>query len=111
MRSMKLKDPRWKLDSEWAVDTDDYNWILYKRRNKKDGSPGLWKSKGFYPSDVLLFESLYRKLTRTEPKNLDLCSHVEYISERVQASAARLSDQLSADVWSGLKRPSRSRSA
>jgi hypothetical protein len=111
MRSMKPKDPRWKLDTEWAVDTDDYNWVLYHRATKKDGTPGLWNAKGFYPSDVQLFESLYRKLTRTEPKNLDLCSHVEYISRRVQASSTRLSEQLSADIWSGLKRPARGRAA
>ena len=104
------KNPRWKLDDEWAVDTDDFNWILYRRGLRKDGKPGKWNAKGYYPSDVLLFESLYRKMTRTEPKNLDLCLHVEYISKRVQASAARLSDQLKADIWSGLKRPARVRS-
>jgi hypothetical protein len=109
MRERIPKDPRWKLDDEWAVDTDDYNWIIYKRGVLIDGTPGQWKAKGYYPSDVMLFESLYLKLSRTEPKNADLCKHVESISRRVQASAARLSEQLKQDIWSGLKRPARSR--
>ena len=107
--SSNVKDPRWKLDNEWAVDTDDFNWVLYRRSLKPDGTYSKWQAKGYYPSDVMLFESLYRKLTRTEPKNPDLCKHVESISERVQAAAARLSDQLKADIWSGIKRPVRAR--
>lgn len=101
------KEPRWKLDDDWGVDTDEFNWILYKRAILKDGSYGRWNARGYYPNEVQLFESLYQRLVRTEPKNNDLCKHVESISERVLATTAHLSEQLKADIWSGLKRPSR----
>jgi hypothetical protein len=100
------KEPRWKLDSQWAVDTDDYNWVLYIRGVRKDGTPGDWTPKSYYPTAAILLEDLYQKLSRTEQTKLALIPHLEYLSKRVQAMAARLYDQLSAEVWSGLHRPS-----
>jgi hypothetical protein len=105
MRKRNPKDPRWKLDSQWGVDTNDYNWILYFRRKKIDGSPGKWKATGYYPTAAMLLENLYQKLSMTEPNNLALLTHLEYLCKRVEGLAERLYTQLNAEVWSGLHRP------
>jgi len=101
----KTKNPSWGLDNQWSVDTDPYNWILYKRGPKKDGSPGNWNPAGNYATVDKLLMSLYHQLTRLEPQDKDLVKHLEACYERVQALAARLSDELNQMAWSHLHRP------
>lgn len=103
--SKKNKAPTWRLDDHWAVDTDPFNWILYKRGTKKDGSPGKWNPTGYYATAEKLLMSLYHQLTRLEPQDKDLVKHLEAISRHVQAAAARLSDELNQMAWSHLRRP------
>jgi hypothetical protein len=100
------KAPVWQFDEFWGADTDSFNFILYRRRTKKDGSPGNWKPAGYYRDPEQMFLGMFRKLARTESPDPDLVRHVEAISERVQATAARLSEELNAMAWSGLHRPS-----
>ena len=103
---MTNKNPRWKLDDTWAVDTDPFNVILYKRRYKKDGAAGGWGPAGYYPSFDQLLESLLRKISRTEDTNLPLIQHVEHCYERVTGLSARLSELIHIQAWKGLQRPS-----
>ena len=95
----KSASPKWILSPDWGVGTDPFNWILYRRRGKR------WNAVGFYASPDLLLKSLYRKLTRTEPPDPDIVSHVEAISRRVQAAADRLSAELNQIPWARLTRP------
>ena len=99
------KNPRWKLDDTWAVDVDAYNFILYSRGKNKDGLPTKWNAKGFYPTAQMLLSDLYEKLSRTEDTGLPLLEHLKCLSERVQATATHLNNQINAEVWSGLHRP------
>jgi hypothetical protein len=82
--------PKWILSADWGIDTDSFNWILYRKRGER------WTANGFYPSVESLLQSLYKQLTRTEPANPDLIKHVEGVSERVAACAAALFTQLEA---------------
>jgi hypothetical protein len=88
----KHKIPKWILFADWAMGSDPYNFILYKKRGER------WTAIGFYPSIELLLKSLYTKLILTEPADPDLLKHVELASERVEACAAELSAQLDAEV-------------
>ena len=100
------KEPLWQFDKFWGADSDPFNFILYRRRAKKDGSPGTWKAAGYYRDPEQMFLGMFRKLARIEPTDSDLASHVEAISERVQTAAARLSEELNRMAWAGLHRPS-----
>ena len=106
--SKNTKKPTWGLDDQWAVDTDPYNWILYKRGKKKDGSPGTWSPTGYYATADKLLMGLYQHLTRLEPQGKDLVKHLEACYERVRVLAARLSDELNQD---GLGRTTKAPSA
>ena len=105
----KFATPSWLLAPEWGVGTDPYNWILYRRSTKKDGSPGNWKAVGYYATADKLLMGFYRKLTRTEDPNSDLVKHVKACSERVQVAAAALSAELEQCTWLGLTPPQRTR--
>ncbi len=84
----KRASPTWLLSKDWGVGTDPYNWILYRKGKKS------WKAAGYYPSAELLLKSFYRKLTRIEPADPDLIRHVDALSRRAQAAAARLFEEL-----------------
>lgn len=101
--SKKNKAPTWRLDDQWAVDTDPFNWILYKRGTKKDGSPGTWNPTGYYATTDKLLMGLYHNLTRLEHQDKDLVKHLEACYERVQAAAAHFSDELNRTAWPSLK--------
>ncbi|MFC1688210.1 hypothetical protein ACFL07_00945 [Pseudomonadota bacterium] len=88
----KHKTPKWILSANWGVSSDQYNFILYRKSGDR------WIAKGFHPSIESLLHSLYRKLTRSEPTDPDLVKHVEAASERVEACAEALFDQLDAEV-------------
>ncbi len=79
---------------------DPFNWILYRRGTKKDGSPGDWKAVGYYATAANLLMGFYHMLTRTEDPNSDLVKHIEACSERVQAAAAALFTEL--EHWAGV---------
>ena len=78
----KRKLPHWILNDDWAVSTDPYNWILYRLSGSR------WRPSGYYRTPELLLESLYRKLTRTEPRQPTIEQHVEHCLRVVQAAAA-----------------------
>ncbi len=99
------KTPTWRLNDQWAVDTDPFNWVLYKRGTKRDGSPGIWIPTGYYATADKLLIDLYHQLTRLEPQDKALIRHVESCYERVQELAARLSDELNRMAWASLSRP------
>jgi hypothetical protein len=88
----KHTTPKWILSDDWGTDTDSFNWILYRKRGER------WIAKSYYPSIESLLQSLYARLTRTDPADPDLVSHVEAVSERVEACAAALFAQLDAEV-------------
>jgi hypothetical protein len=88
----KHKIPKWILSADWAMGSDPLNFILYRKRGER------WTANGFYPSIESLLQSLYARLTRTDPADPDLVSHVEAVSERVEACAAALFAQLDAEV-------------
>lgn len=96
----KCASPKWILDDQWAVGTDPYNWILYRKFGKR------WQAAGYYPSAHLLLERLFQKLTRMEGADPDLVMHVKRCFERVQGMADRLSEQLGSDDWKRSTRPS-----
>jgi hypothetical protein len=95
----KHKIPKWILFADWAMGSDPYNFILYKKRGER------WNAKGFYPSIESLLHSLYQKMTLTEPADPDIVRHVERVSERVAACAAALFAQLDAEAMLREKRP------
>jgi predicted component of type VI protein secretion system len=98
---MSLTKPKWILDDRWAIGIDSYNWaLLYRASNNK-----AWVTKGYYATPEKLFAGLYRKLARMKPQDKDLLRHLERTCEAVEALYQRLSDQLNAEVWSGLTRP------
>ena len=101
----KTKKPTWRLDDQWSVDTDPYNWILYKRGTKKDGGPGTWNPTGYYATADKLLMGLYHHFTRLEPQDKDLVKHLEACYESVQALAARLSEELNRMDWHSLTQP------
>ena len=86
--------PTWLFDCGWGAGSDHYNWILYRRGLRKDGSAGTWKAVGYYPTPEQLLLSFFHKLTRTEPVDTDLADHVEALARRVTAAAARLCEEL-----------------
>jgi hypothetical protein len=86
------KTPTWLLSAEWGMDTDTFNWILFRKRGER------WSAKGYYPSVESLLQSLFRRLTRTESADPDLVRHVEAVSKRVEACAAALFDHLDEEV-------------
>ena len=90
--------PKWILSADWGIDTDSFNWILYRKRGER------WIAKGFYPSVESLLQSLFRRLTRTVPADPDLVRHVEAVSKRVEACAAALFAQLDAELMLREKR-------
>ena len=98
----KANEPTWLLNEEWGASTDSFNWIHLHRSS---GSK-FWTAKGYYRDPAQLFLGLIRKLCRTEPADPDLVRHIEAISERARAAAARLSADLNRMAWSGLHRPS-----
>lgn len=97
--SKKNKEPTWQLTAGYGCATDAYNWVLLKKSGKR------WRSVGYYPTPEKMLMGLYRKICRSDPVNPDLAQHVDAISERVQAAAARLSDELNRMAWSRLHRP------
>jgi len=80
--------PEWDLSENWGVGRDSHNWILYHKSKK------TWTAKGYYPSPETLLKSFFRQLTRTESADPDLVRHIESISRRVEAAAARLYGQI-----------------
>ena len=73
--------PQWKLSNDWAVSTDPYNWILYRRSGNR------WRPLGHYRTPELMLESLHRKLTRTEPRQPTIEQHVKHCLRVAQAAA------------------------
>ena len=84
--------PKWVLSTEWGIGSDPFNFILYRKTGDR------WNAKGYYSSVELLLQSLYQKLTRTDPADTDLARHVEVVSERVEACAAALFAHLDAEL-------------
>lgn len=93
--------PTWFFDDNWGVSTDAYNWILQHRT----AGAKIWKPKGYYANPEMLLKSLALKLARTEPANPDLVKHLETISDRVQAAAARLNAEAEQFIWRDIRRP------
>lgn len=96
----KCASPNWPLDDKWAIGTDPYNWVLYRKIGRR------WQAVGYYARADQLLESLFRKLTRTEPFQPELVLHVRRCFERVQGMADRLAQQLERDGWRSLSRRS-----
>ena len=97
--SKKNKEPTWYLTENYGCYCDVYNWVLQRKSGKG------WKSVGYYPTPEIMLTGLYGKLTRTELADPDLLTHLSTLQERVQAVAARLSDELNRMAWSHLHRP------
>ena len=97
--SKKNKKPTWHLIEGYGCSTDAYNWVLQKKFGKG------WKPAGYYATPEKMLMGLYRKICRTEPADPDLLIHLNTLQERVQAVAARLSEELNRMVWAGLHRP------
>jgi hypothetical protein len=95
----KHKQPRWVLDEFWAIDTDHYNFILFKRQASRNGTPGRWAPKRYYPNLQQLFESLARKMIRTEETELPLPEHVNAVCDEVGARLSRFHDQVATYPW------------
>lgn len=79
----KHANPKWILNDDWAISTDPYNWILYRLSGKR------WRPVAYFRTPELLLESLYRKLTRTEPRQPTIELHVEHCLRVAQAAADR----------------------
>jgi hypothetical protein len=105
----KSATPAWILSDEYGVGTDAFNWILYRRSNRKNGTPGDWTPAGYWSTPKTLLLGLYEKLILTEPPDKDLLAHLERQSSAVRAAAARLSDELNRMAWAGLTRPTANR--
>ena len=87
--SKKNPVPTWHLAEGYGASCDSFNWKLMKKFGES------WKTIGFYATPEKMLAGLYRKMCRTtKPADPDLLEHVEAISERVQAAAARLSKAL-----------------
>ena len=84
----KSAKPQWRLNDNWAVSTDTYNWILYQR------SGMIWRAVGYYPSPEMMLKSLHRKICRIEPPQPTLEQHVIHCLGLAQAAATRLLDSL-----------------
>ena len=97
----KSATPGWKLNAEWAVGTDPYNWILYHRSGKQ------WKAKGFFPTPEMLLKSLLQELMLSEAPQPILEQHVKRCLEVAQAAAASFLDTLDSYPQSVLKAPPR----
>lgn len=93
------KQPRWVLDEHWAIDTDLYNFILCRRQVSRNGAPGRWEPKHFYPNLEQLFESLARKMVRTEETGLPLPEHVNTVFDEVEARLSRFHNQVATYPW------------
>lgn len=74
---MASRNPYWKLNDYWGVDTDSYNWILYRRADKKDGTMSGWREVGYYPTPEKLLGGLLRKVMRQSEKSPDFIEYVE----------------------------------
>jgi hypothetical protein len=98
----KHKQPRWVLDEHWAIDTDPYNFILFRCQVSRNGTPGRWEPKYFYPNLEQLFESLARKMMQTEETGLPLPEHVIAVCNEVEARLSRFHDQVATYPWSGV---------
>lgn len=97
--SKKNRKPTWNLTEGYGCSCDAYNWVLLKRSGEG------WKLVGYYPTPEKLLMGLYRKMCRNKPAGADLLTHLSTLQERVQAVAARLSEELNQMVWAGLQRP------
>jgi hypothetical protein len=104
----KSKEPTWRLNDEWGVSVDCYNWVLLRRA--KTGKR-TWREAGYYPSAPMLLESFQRKLTRTIDPDPSLIKHLEHCSDVAQGCAARLNEQLESFLWRDLRRPTAHREA
>lgn len=79
----KRKQPDWLLNDDWAVSTDTYNWILYRRSGK------CWRATSYHPTPQALLKSFHGELTRREPRRVTLELHLLSCLEAAQAAADR----------------------
>ena len=93
----KSANPDWKLNADWGVGRDPFNWILYQRSGKR------WRPKGYYPNPALLLQSLHSKILRTEPLQPDLLQHLETCLGVAQGCAERLAEHIHTHLGSALK--------
>jgi hypothetical protein len=93
------RQPQWVLDEHWAIDTDPYNFILFKRQVSRNGTPGRWAPKHFYPNLQQLFDSLARKMIRMEETGLPLSEHVNAVCDEVEARLSRFHHRVATYPW------------
>lgn len=103
--SRKNREPTWHLTESYGCSCDPFNWVLQRKSGKG------WKPVGYYPTPEKMLMGLYRKMCRTEPTDPDLLTHLSVLQGRVQAAAARLSDELNRLAWSHIHRPPAHRGA
>jgi hypothetical protein len=99
------KIPRWILSDRHAVDVDQYQWILYQRIVKKNGSLGGWKAKKFYPRVNQLLEHLMHQTMRdTFSDDVDAAITAGY--DYAQAAANKFSVEMDRLGLNDISRPS-----
>lgn len=71
-------NPDWVLSEDFAISIDSYNWVLLVRSHSKTGEPTDWIVKSYFPTSIMLFESLLNKASRTNTGEADLIKHLEH---------------------------------
>ena len=82
--------PDWKLNHDFAVSRDTYNWILQSRQGDR------WRAVSYYQTPELLLKSLHQQVLRTMPANPDLLNHLEIAYKVGETLSDRLSDHIHA---------------
>ena len=88
-----------ELDERWAVGTDPYNWILYRKEKKRH------KAVGFYGTPESLLRGLWRKCQLEEFDGEDLPKSLESSLSHALALSEAFWGHLDAQTLSKEKTP------